>query len=66
MRRTKFTDLKKVKFTGIVWDTEGEEVQLPSVVILDVDADADMDEDGADILSDNYAWCVLSFKWELV
>lgn len=56
----------KIKFSNIVWDTDGEEVDLPSEVTLEVDEDSDVALDGADMLSDKYGWCVVSFSFEEV
>ena len=55
-----------IRFYAIEWDTDGEEVDLPSEVTLEVDADLDLDVDGADVLSDKYGWCVNGFMWEEV
>lgn len=44
--------------TGIEWDTDGEEVDLPSKVIVPEDVDLD---GIADYLSDKYGFCVYSF-----
>jgi hypothetical protein len=54
----------QVRFSNINWDTDGTEVDLPDEVTLDVDDDLDVDEAGADVLSDHYGWCVLNFNWE--
>jgi hypothetical protein len=57
----------KVRFSSIVWDTEGEkELGLPTECILDVDAGLDLEQVGADVLSDAYGWCVQSFDYEVV
>lgn len=58
----------KVRFTDIVWDTDGEPTDLPTTVELDVElaAEQSLDVDGADILSDKYGFCVESFNFEQV
>ena len=56
----------KVKFTNIDWETDGEEVNLPTELTLEVDDDVDLDEEGADILSDEYDWLVNGFDYEVV
>lgn len=53
----------KVRFFDIVWDTDDQEVDLPSTVEAEVDANFDIDEDGADILSEQFSWCVKSFDY---
>lgn len=54
----------KVKFSNIEWDTEGEEVDLPEEVELEVPPDVDLDSVGADLLSDKFGWAVRGFKFE--
>jgi hypothetical protein len=45
--------------TDIVWDTDGEKVELPT----EVEIPNDIEEDEiADYLSDEYGWCVESFN----
>lgn len=55
----------KVKVFGIVWDTDGEDVDLPSEVTLEVSEDTDLENEIADILSDKYGWCVLSVDYSV-
>jgi len=54
------------KITDIEWDTEGEEVNLPTKVQVDimVDEDDDIDDMLASRLSDDYGWTVNSFHYE--
>jgi hypothetical protein len=56
----------KVKFCDISWDTDNETPDLPSEVTLEVDNDLDVPNDGADVLSDKFGWCVNSFNFEIV
>jgi len=56
-----------MKVTDITWDTDGEDIELPTEV--EVPNDIAHDEDGridedeiADYLSDEYGWCVISFS----
>ena len=56
----------KVRAYNIIWDTDGETVDLPDDVIIDLDDDADPSLEGADYLSDNYDWCVISFNIDTV
>lgn len=46
--------MTQFKVTGIVWDTDGEVVDLPTTAVVECD---DV-EDVADALSDEYGWCV--------
>ncbi len=47
-----------VKVTGIEWDTDEEDTDLPSEVVLTISPGADI----ADALSDEYGFCVKSYK----
>jgi len=48
----------EMQITDIDWDTDGEDVDLPSTVMVP----SDLEEDEiADYLSDNYGWLVLGF-----
>jgi hypothetical protein len=56
----------KFRFYDIDWDTDGEEVDLPKSVVLDVEpevAGQGVAIVGADVLSDKFGWCVNSFQW---
>ena len=56
----------KVRFFDIVWDTDDQDVDLPSTFEAEVDADFDTDEEGADLLSEQLSWCVKSFNYVVV
>ena len=56
--------MKRYRLFDIDWDTDGEDVDLPSEVIVEIDDDQDIVYDGADALSDQYGWCVNSFEIE--
>lgn len=55
--------MKTIRFFNIDWDTDGEEVNLPKEVILEVENDVDVSLEGADLLSDKYGWCVNGFTF---
>ena len=56
----------KVLFSNIEWDTDGEEnLDLPESVILEVDSTTDLENEGADVLSDKYGYCVFSFDFTI-
>lgn len=61
---------RKVRFYHIVWDTssavDGECVDLPTDVILEVNSDTDLSLEGANVLSDKYGWCVWSFDFSIL
>lgn len=48
-----------MKVTDIIWETDGEVVDLPSEVEVDDDM---LDDEVADYLSDTYGWLVESFS----
>ena len=48
-----------MKVTDIIWETDGEVVDLPSEVEVDDDM---LDDEIADYLSDTYGWLVDSFS----
>lgn len=64
----------KVRFFDIDWDLddlttrEKKEVLsfLPTLPIINVDDDVDINEEGADILSDHYGYCVYNFDYEIL
>ena len=56
--------MKTVNFYNIDWDTDGEEIDLPTDIILTVDEDAEISLEGADLLSDEYGFCVNSFNFQ--
>lgn len=56
----------ELKVVNIDWDTDGEEVELPSEVIIDTQAEGieNPEMEVADWLSDRFGWCVNSFSIE--
>lgn len=52
------------EFYDIKWDTEGEEVDLPEKASYTVNEDFDAENEGADLLSDQYGWLVISFSFK--
>jgi hypothetical protein len=55
----------RIKVTNIVYDTDGESVDLPREMILDVDNVEDTDEI-VDMISDRTDWCVTSYNYEIL
>lgn len=55
-----------VKFTNIDWETDGEEVDLPKELTLEIDDFVDLDEEGADFLSDCQGFLVNGFDYEVI
>ena len=49
--------MKQFNVTNIVWDTDDEDLDLPTEEVVECD-----DEDSiSDTLSDMYGWCIESF-----
>ena len=49
------------KVTGIDWDTDGEEVDLPDSVTVEVDDDS-TDEDIVNAASDDQGWLIATYS----
>lgn len=63
----------KIKVTNIVWDTDGEIVDLPTEVIIPEEDAGELaedigyyDDDLANYLSDRYGWCLETFSAEII
>ena len=56
--------MKTIHFTDIDWDTDGEYIDLPTEVVLTVDEDIEITLEGADLLSDEYGFCVNHFNFQ--
>jgi len=59
------TGMRTVKFYDIQYDTDGEsakELNLPSMVTVKVDKDFDVNENGADLISDKTGYLVTDFR----
>jgi hypothetical protein len=56
----------RIKVTNIVYDTDGESVDLPSEMIVNVDGVIDIESEIADSISDRTGWCVTSFQYKTI
>jgi hypothetical protein len=56
----------RVRFFNIVWDTDGQHVDLPQEAVLDVPEGTDPEEEGANFLSDAYGWLVESCSFTVL
>jgi hypothetical protein len=64
----------KVRFFDIDWDISDscdelaavDAPELPTEVTLEVKDDADLDEEGANLLSDKFGFCVNSLNYEIL
>ena len=59
----------KFRIMNIDWDTDGEEVDLPKELVIEMSQEYvlaydDFDEAVSELLSDNYGWCVNDFCFE--
>lgn len=67
----KETAMRKIHISEIEWDTEDanegvsslEISTLPTETTIEVEDDFDVEDDVADLLSDLYGFCVVSFEW---
>ncbi len=48
----------------IDYDTDGEDVDLPNEMVLELDDEADPSLELADLVSDRTGFCVRTFKFE--
>ena len=58
--------MKIVRFFNIDWDTDGDDSGLPKDVVVVADDDRDPAEEGADILSDAFGFCVNGCLFKLL
>ena len=61
--------MKTYRFYDIDWDTDGTSPRLlglPESLIMELADDVDPEMDGADLLSDKFGYCVVSFNFEKV
>ena len=54
---------KKIRLYNIMWDGASH---LPTEDRFEVDIDFDVNEEGADLLSDEHGYCVTGFEWQLI
>lgn len=62
MSKKAFKSFKYAKAIDIEWETDGEEVNLPTDVKLPPEIDEDDDDAICDYLSDEYGWLVISYR----
>lgn len=61
MSKTK-SNFKVYRLHNISYDTDGQKVSLPKEAIVMVESDEDINETGADLISDNTGFCVFNFQ----
>jgi hypothetical protein len=57
-------EIKNMKIKNITWETDGEEVDLPTEVDLPNDIEPDDDDAINNYLSDTYGWLVIDWYVE--
>lgn len=57
-------NVKTVRCSEIVYDTDGQEVDLPSTLTVEIDCDAGLEETLADLISDRTGFCVISLNYQ--
>jgi len=60
--------MKKYRIYDIVWDDDGDDVELPTEVTMNISiADGmDVDEELGEWLSDEYGYCHFGFNYEII
>lgn len=61
-----YRGLIEVECVKIVWDTDGEKVDLPSTVRIMIDASENVGEAAADALSEKFGWCVKKLDYRIL
>jgi len=56
--------MKKYRAFDINWETDGEEVELPTTAEFELEDDQDPSLEGADALSEKYGWLINDFDFE--
>ena len=57
-------DLTRGSTVTVEWETDGEEVDLPSEVVLPADINPGNNDDVCNFLSDTYGWLVLGYSYD--
>jgi len=55
----------KIRAFNIQYDTPNQN-DLPAELFFDVDNDTDIDDELADMISDETGWCVISAEYEVI
>lgn len=56
----------KIRAFNIKYDTDGQKIKLPKEIVFDVEPDFDVDEELADLISDETGFCVFSCECEIL
>lgn len=55
----------KLKCFDIVWETDEENVDLPSKCIVEIEDNEDIEYEAAEVLSNEYGFLVISFSYDI-
>lgn len=55
-----------IKFKNIKYETDGQKIKLPRAIELDVLPDINIEEEGADMISNETGFLVNSFEYEVI
>jgi len=60
-----------IKVTDIVYDTESDgvihtDLNLPNEMTLIIEGDVDIEDEIANVISDNTGWCVQGYNYEIL
>jgi len=60
-----------IKVTDIVYDTESDgvihkDLDLPNEMTLIIEGDVDIEDEIANVISDNTGWCVQGYNYEIL
>lgn len=61
-----YRGLVEVECTDIVWDTDGEKVDLPQTVRLMLESAENAGDVAVERLSDTYGWCIKSLNFKVL
>jgi hypothetical protein len=58
--------MKNIKVTNIVWDTDGEDVDLPTSLEIKVPKNLDVENELSDLITQKYGWLISSLNYREV
>ena len=56
----------KVRFYDIEFETDGQELEIANELTTQVPADTNLDEEGAEVISNETGYLVLAFQYEVL
>lgn len=61
-----YRGMVEVECSDIVWDTDGEKVDLPQNVRIMLESAENAGEAAVEYLSDKYGWCIKSLNYKVL